>query len=174
MSCVEGLVDVASMDSQTKAEMVKSHSSNGLGKSFSHNVISMPWSGLFKSEIAKKKVAKSLKRYLVGYENDQLQIPLEISKIRFKQWEHALVGYFINRKLYFFQVKTWAYKLWKENLEEIVTLDNGYFVFKIKDEEALKSILDAGPYYIGSKLIVIKKWHPGMTLTKNVFSSVPI
>ncbi|XP_028091957.1 uncharacterized protein LOC114292225 isoform X3 [Camellia sinensis] len=30
MSCVEGLVDVASMDSQTEAEMVQSHSSNGL------------------------------------------------------------------------------------------------------------------------------------------------
>ncbi|KAL7210522.1 hypothetical protein ACSBR1_031974 [Camellia fascicularis] len=44
----------------------------------------------------------------------------------------------------------------------------------MKNEEALKSILDEGPYYIGNKLIVIKKWHPGITLTKNVFSSVPI
>ncbi|THG11854.1 hypothetical protein TEA_000409 [Camellia sinensis var. sinensis] len=34
MSCVEGLVDVASMDSQTEAEMVQSHSSNGLGQAF--------------------------------------------------------------------------------------------------------------------------------------------
>ncbi|KAI8032443.1 hypothetical protein LOK49_LG01G02464 [Camellia lanceoleosa] len=31
MSCVEGLVDMASMDSETEAEMVQSHSSNGLG-----------------------------------------------------------------------------------------------------------------------------------------------
>ncbi|KAL7232375.1 hypothetical protein ACSBR2_010405 [Camellia fascicularis] len=117
--------------------MVQSHSSNGLGKFSSHNVnvISMPQSGLFKSEIAKKKVIKSLKRYLVGYENDQLQIPLEISRIGFKQWEMLL---------------------W------------------MKNEEALKSILDESPYYIGSKLIIIKKWHPVMTLTKNVFSSVPI
>ena len=64
----------------------------------------------------------------------------------------------------FFQVKTWAYKLWKENLENVVTLDNSYFIFKIKNESALKSILDEGPYYIGSKLIVIKKWHRGMQL----------
>ncbi|KAI8013517.1 putative bifunctional methylthioribulose-1-phosphate dehydratase/enolase-phosphatase E1 1 [Camellia lanceoleosa] len=72
MSYVEGLVDMASMDSQTEVEMVQSHNSNGLDKSSFHNCISTPWSGLFKSEIAKKKVVKNLKRYSVGYENDQL------------------------------------------------------------------------------------------------------
>ena len=119
-------------------------------------------------------MAHSLKKYEVNYDNNQLQIPLEISKIGAKQWEHALVSYFIDRKLSFFQVKSWADKLWKENLEEVVSLDNGHFVFKIKNEEALKSILKEGPYYFGSKLIHIKKWHLGMSLTKKVFSSVPI
>ncbi|KAF5936227.1 hypothetical protein HYC85_027356, partial [Camellia sinensis] len=92
MSCVEGLVGAMDSSDQIEAEIIQSHSSNGLGKSSSHNVISTPWSGLFKSEIAKKKVVRNLKRYSMGYDNDQLQIPLEISKIGFKQWEHALVG----------------------------------------------------------------------------------
>ena len=42
MTCVEGLVDVASMDSQTEAKMVQSHNSNGLDKSSFLNCISAP------------------------------------------------------------------------------------------------------------------------------------
>ncbi|CAL5368778.1 unnamed protein product [Camellia sinensis] len=44
MSCVEGLVDVASMDSQTEAEMVQSHSSNGLGYEELFEIkVEVPW-----------------------------------------------------------------------------------------------------------------------------------
>ncbi|KAI8568082.1 hypothetical protein RHMOL_Rhmol02G0169700 [Rhododendron molle] len=43
-----------------------------------------------------------------------------------------------------------------------------------RDMETLDSILENGPYFCGGKHIVIKKWHPGMHLTKGAFSSVPV
>jgi len=47
-------------------------------------------------------------------------------------------------------------------------------VFNFRDENKLESILENGPYFCRGKHIVIKKWHPGMQLTKSVFSSVPV
>ena len=73
----------------------------------------------------------------MGYENSQVKIPLEISKSGFNEWEHVLVGSFVDRSMPFYHVKIWAHKLWGDNLEDIVTLDNGFFIFKIKNEEAL-------------------------------------
>ena len=37
-------------------------------------------------------------------------------------------------------------------------------------EEALKG----GPYFLGNKLFIIKKWTPGMLLTKGKFSMIPL
>ncbi|GMQ06450.1 hypothetical protein CsSME_00051035 [Camellia sinensis var. sinensis] len=38
----------------------------------------------------------------------------------------------------------------------------------------MDTILEDGSYYVGARLIVIKKWQPGLKLTKCEFSSVPL
>ncbi|CAL5376465.1 unnamed protein product [Camellia sinensis] len=101
-------------------------------------------------------------------------VPIEISKKGFSHWENALVGYFIDKRFSFHYVKTWAEKLWGNLLEDVVSIDNYFFIFKVKSEEAMDTILEDGPYYVGARLIVIKKWQPGLKLTKCEFSSVPL
>ncbi|CAL5332213.1 unnamed protein product [Camellia sinensis] len=101
-------------------------------------------------------------------------VPIEISKKGFSHWENALVGYFIDKRLSFHYVKTWAEKLWGNLFEDVVSIDNSFFIFKVKSEEAMDTILEDGPYYVGARLIVIKKWQPGLKLTKCEFSSVPL
>ncbi|CAL5438294.1 unnamed protein product [Camellia sinensis] len=65
-------------------------------------------------------------------------------------------------------------KLWGNLLEDVVSIDNSFFIFKVKSEEAMDTILEDGPYYVGARLIVIKKWQPGLKLTKCEFSSAPL
>ncbi|XP_028125786.1 uncharacterized protein LOC114322640 [Camellia sinensis] len=133
-------------------------------------------SSLIKEEI--NKVSKL--KYKIGAHKIENQVdgiynvPIEISKKGFSHWENALVGYFIDKRFSFHYVKTWAEKLWGNLLEDVVSIDNGFFIFKVKSEEAMDTILEDGPYYVGARLIVIKKWQPGLKLTKCEFSSVPL
>ncbi|CAL5400622.1 unnamed protein product [Camellia sinensis] len=126
------------------------------------------WSSLLKEEI--NKVSKM--KYKIGahkIENlvdGMYNVPIEISKKGFSHWENALVGYFIDKRFSFHYVKTWAEKLWGNLLEDVVSIDNGFFIFKVKSEEAIDKILEDGPYYVGARLIVVKKWQPGLKLTK--------
>ncbi|CAL5400679.1 unnamed protein product [Camellia sinensis] len=134
------------------------------------------WSSLLKEEI--NKVSKM--KYKIGahkIENlvdGMYNVPIEIPKKGFSHWENALVGYFIDKRFSFHYVKTWAEKLWRNLLEDVVSIDNGFFIFKVKSEEAIDKILEDGLYYVGARLIVVKKWQPGLKLTKCEFSSVPL
>ncbi|KAI8559170.1 hypothetical protein RHMOL_Rhmol04G0152300 [Rhododendron molle] len=68
--------------------------------------------------------------------------------------------------------ESWAQWVWKIDTDDVITLDNGFFVFNFSDAAALDYILENDPYFCGGKHIVIKKWHLGMHLTKGAFSSV--
>ncbi|KAI8557667.1 hypothetical protein RHMOL_Rhmol04G0028000 [Rhododendron molle] len=101
-------------------------------------------------------------------------IPTNISETGALKWKNAIVGCFVDKRLSYFQVRSWAQRVWKTDDEDVVTLDNGFFVFNFRDTETLDSILENGPYFCGDKHIAIKKWHRGMHLTKGAFSSVPV
>ncbi|KAI8543997.1 hypothetical protein RHMOL_Rhmol08G0261100 [Rhododendron molle] len=120
------------------------------------------------------KLNKHLKKFPIVYENGQVMIPTKISENGALKWKNAIVGCFVDKRLSYFQIRSWAQRVWKIDVEDVVTLDNGFFVFNFRDAAALDYILENGPYFCGGKHIVIKKWHPGMHLTKGAFSSVPI
>ncbi|CAL5416257.1 unnamed protein product [Camellia sinensis] len=106
-------------------------------------------SSLIKEEI--NKVSKL--KYKIGAHKIENQVdgiynvPIEISKKGFSHWENALVGYFIDKRFSFYYVKTWAEKLWGNLLEDVVSIDNDFFIFKVKSEEAMDTILEDGRYY---------------------------
>lgn len=129
---------------------------------------------LLNNEVKNAKLSKHLKRFPIEYVNNQVMIPLKIFEDGALKWKHAIVGYFVDKSLSYFQVRSWAQRVWKINVEDVITLDNGFVVFNFRDEGTLNSILENGLYFCRGKHIVIKKWHPGMHLTKSVFSSVPV
>ncbi|KAI8537357.1 hypothetical protein RHMOL_Rhmol09G0017700 [Rhododendron molle] len=120
------------------------------------------------------KLSKHLKKFPIVYENGQVMIPTKIFENGALKWKNAIVGCFVDKRLSYFQVRSWAQRVWKIDAEDVVTLDNKFFVFNFRDVAALDYILENGPYFYGGKHIVIKKWHPGMHLTKGAFSSVPV
>ncbi|KAI8533106.1 hypothetical protein RHMOL_Rhmol11G0270200 [Rhododendron molle] len=129
---------------------------------------------LVTNEVKIDRLSKHLKKVPIVYENGQVMIPTNISESGALKWKNAIVGCFVDKRLSYFQVRSWAQRVWKTDAEDVVTLDNGFFVFNFRDTETLDSILENGPYFCGGKHIAIKKWHPGMHLTKGAFSSVPV
>ena len=112
---------------------------------------------LLNKEVKIGKLSKYLKRFPIEYVNNQVMIPLKISENGALKWKHAIVGYFVDKSLSYFQVRSWAQRVWKIDVEDVVTLDNGFVVFKLRDEDTLVSILENGPYFCGGKHIVIKQ-----------------
>ena len=45
-------------------------------------------------------------------------------------------------------MKEWAYKTWEQALEDVMLLDNGFYVFKLRSEENCNAVLGVGPYHI--------------------------
>ncbi|KAI8570248.1 hypothetical protein RHMOL_Rhmol01G0019400 [Rhododendron molle] len=122
----------------------------------------------------KGKLSKQLKKVPVVYENGKVMIPSTIAENGALKWKNAIVGSFVDKRLSYYQVSSWAHREWKIDTEDVVTLDNGFFVFKFKDEEVVDSIIENGPYFCGGKHVILVRWHPGMHLTKGAFSSVPV
>jgi Domain of unknown function (DUF4283) len=71
-----------------------------------------------------------------------------------------VVGYFLDRALPLNLVKEWAYKTWEQALEDVMLLDNGFYVFKLRSEENCNAVLGVGPYHIAGKLLILKKCQP--------------
>ncbi|XP_058228269.1 uncharacterized protein LOC131336438 [Rhododendron vialii] len=131
------------------------------------------WKILLTNEVKIGRLSKHLKKAPIVYENGQVMIPTNIFENGAMKWKNVIVSCFVDKQLSYFQVRSWAQQVWKTDAEDVITLGNGFFVFNFGDTETLDSILENNPYFCGGKHIVIKKWHPGMHLTKGAFSSVP-
>lgn len=72
------------------------------------------------------------------------------------KWKNNLVGYFLNKKLPFYVVRTIAMRIWgKLGLQEVLSNDHGFFLFLFSQEDALNKIQDSGPWFFGGKMRVL-------------------
>uniref|UniRef100_A0A6N2L5Z0 DUF4283 domain-containing protein n=1 Tax=Salix viminalis TaxID=40686 RepID=A0A6N2L5Z0_SALVM len=49
---------------------------------------------------------------------------------------------------------------WSDRSEDVMLLDNGFYVFKLRSEENCNAVLGVGPYHIAGKLLILKKCQP--------------
>ncbi|KAF7146013.1 hypothetical protein RHSIM_Rhsim04G0217700 [Rhododendron simsii] len=54
------------------------------------------------------KLSKHLKKFPIVYENGQVMIPTKISENGALKWKDAIVGCFVDKRLSYFQVRSWA------------------------------------------------------------------
>lgn len=56
------------------------------------------------------------------------------------------MGHFIGQRLNFLSVNATARRmLGSRGLKDVLSMDNGFFLFKFRNEEAIESILEEGP-----------------------------
>lgn len=92
-----------------------------------------------------------------------------------ERWQRCMVGYFLDKKLSFKAVESIASKIWGPlRLQEVLSNDKGFFFFMFKSREDFLRIIDLGPWHFGGKLLLLKKWEPGMVFEKEQLSKIPI
>ncbi len=63
-------------------------------------------------------------------------------------------------------VKKLAANTWQYEVEDVILLDNGFYLFKCTNDSACISILNFESFQVLEKLMIFKRWNPGMPLKK--------
>ncbi|XP_062155298.1 uncharacterized protein LOC133863345 [Alnus glutinosa] len=90
-------------------------------------------------------------------------------------WKSSLVGQFMDKSLPYFLVKKAVTAMWSQYGEvEVFSLENGMYIFRLKDEATCDEILESKIWHVSNKPLILRKWKPGMQVLKLALSSVPV
>ena len=101
--------------------------------------------------------------------------PIEVAEEGSAVWRNTLVGYFIGKRLPYQVVNSIAHKIWgKFGLMEVLTSDNGIFLFKFDSFQDACAVLDKAPWHMANRPLVLKLWQPSLPLTREEVHKVPV
>lgn len=88
---------------------------------------------------------------------------------------NSLYGYFIGKRLAFPVVENYVWNAWgKFGLQKIMMNAKGFFFFKFSSLKGVEDVLENGPWMIRGIPIILNKWNPSVSLTKEDLSRVPV
>lgn len=61
----------------------------------------------------------------------------------------------------------------KIGLKEVLANEEGFFFFLFEHDRGLCQVLEAGPWFFGGKLLLLKKWYPQMKMVKDQVQKIP-
>ena len=92
-----------------------------------------------------------------------------------KQWSSTMVGCFVGGSLLFSAVNNIARKIWSsEGLADVLTIEKGFFLFRFATEVGMTNIVEKGPWLFAGRYMVLRKWSPGLPLSKANLSRIPV
>ncbi|KAK1267576.1 hypothetical protein QJS04_geneDACA016668 [Acorus gramineus] len=91
------------------------------------------------------------------------------------RWHLSLIGYVIGKKPYYKPFIDYLYCVWqpKGNLE-VLMRGGGFFVVRFSNKEDLKAVIEGGPWLMGGRPIVLRKWSRGMKMEMERLETIPI
>ena len=92
-----------------------------------------------------------------------------------KRWASTLVGCFVGGYLPFSAVQNIARSLWrKDGLVDVLAIEKGFFLFRFDTMEGMTSVVERGPWLFAGRYMVLRKWSPGLPLSKANLSRIPV
>lgn len=64
--------------------------------------------------------------------------------------------------------------LGKSGAEEVLSSENGFIFLKLDCYDSLNSVLERAPWHMANRPLVLKRWQPNLTLSKEDVKRVPI
>ncbi|GAV92700.1 DUF4283 domain-containing protein [Cephalotus follicularis] len=102
-------------------------------------------------------------------------MPEEILAEGAKEWENALVGFFVGKKIPFRSLNAVLIKKWSSvGKFSIHTADNGIFIFKYESEAARDWILNNGPWDVWGVHLALRLWERDLPPISSGFTKVPV
>ncbi|XP_071694872.1 uncharacterized protein [Rutidosis leptorrhynchoides] len=124
----------------------------------------------------KQKVNFSFVENIVPSDEDvDVLIPIESIVKATNRYKNTLYGYFLGRRLPFPVVNNYVMNTWKKfGIEKIMMNAKGFYFFKFETEQGLLNVLEGGPWMIRTVPIILNKWTPEVSLSKEDLTRVPV
>ncbi|GJU17013.1 retrovirus-related pol polyprotein from transposon TNT 1-94, partial [Tanacetum coccineum] len=117
-------------------------------------------------------------RAMVNHEkidNSDFVLPITAIHAMKHKFENSLVGFFVGKKVAFPLVKNYVTNTWaKFGFEKVMSDDDGVFYFKFASLKGLEQVLEQGPWLIRNIPLMLTKWSPNMSLSKDKVTKVPV
>lgn len=105
----------------------------------------------------------------------RLVIPADMKMHSMEQWSCCMVGFFTGYKPPYQAINLIARKAWgPHGLEEVLTMADGFLIFRFAIEEAVSKVIEKGPWMIGGKNIILQKWTPKFQFDTSRISALPV
>ncbi|GKE31826.1 hypothetical protein Tco_1451148 [Tanacetum coccineum] len=108
-------------------------------------------------------------------EDSDFVLPLECIKAVKHKFKKSLVGYFVGKSVAFTLVKNYVTNTWgKFSFEKVMKDDDGFFFFKFASINGVEQVLEQVPWLLRNTPLILQKWKPNISLTKDKVTKVPV
>nr|GEY10971.1 hypothetical protein [Tanacetum cinerariifolium] len=90
------------------------------------------------------------------------------------KFANSLVGFFVGNKVAFQLVQNYVSNTWSKFGFQKVMHDDDVYYFKFTSMTGLEQVLEKGPWLIRNQPLILTKWSPNMTLSKDKVTQVPV
>ncbi|GJX04953.1 zf-CCHC domain-containing protein [Tanacetum coccineum] len=107
--------------------------------------------------------------------NADIVLPMATLTAAQKRYANSLVGYFIGKNVAFPLVQNYVTNTCgKFGFRKVIKDEDGFFFFKFALLSGVEQVLEQGPWLIRNIPIILTKWSPNLSLTKDKVSKVPV
>ncbi|GJV36669.1 hypothetical protein Tco_1409146 [Tanacetum coccineum] len=86
---------------------------------------------------------------------------------------NSIFGYFIGKRIAFPVVKNYVFNAWgKFGIQKVMMNAKGFYFFKFSAKKSVDDVLENGPWIIRNVPIILNKWTPSTSLTKENHTKV--
>ncbi|KAJ6374041.1 hypothetical protein OIU78_029696 [Salix suchowensis] len=105
----------------------------------------------------------------------RLMIPAGMKMLNVDHWSRCMIGCFTGYRIPYHAVNLIARKVWDSyGLEQVLTVADGFFIFRFKSEEDVLEIIEKGPWMFGGKNIILQKWTPQFQFDQSKINHVTV
>ncbi|GKD72610.1 retrovirus-related pol polyprotein from transposon TNT 1-94 [Tanacetum coccineum] len=101
-------------------------------------------------------------------------LPLKTIQTVKHKFENSLVGYFVGKSVAFPLVKSYVMNTWGKFSFQKIMMDEDGFFFKFASISGVEQVLEQGPWLIRNTPLILQKWTPNMSFTKDKVTKVPV
>lgn len=90
-------------------------------------------------------------------------------------WKNCLIGQFFRASPHISQIVCIASKIWRRRGKiDVIPFGCDSFLFKFKDAQTKRWVLEGGQWYIASKHLLLQQWVSGMSMEKLPTTKIPL
>ncbi|GKA03855.1 RNA-directed DNA polymerase, eukaryota, reverse transcriptase zinc-binding domain protein, partial [Tanacetum coccineum] len=91
-----------------------------------------------------------------------------------QKWSMTVVGHFVGFQMGYREILGHLKRMWHLFQLEEVIVNQGLYYFNFKSQEGMNSVIENGPWMVENKPLFVRKWEPGLCMSKLDTSKVPL